>query len=87
MPIKLRTCICCGEPKPSAAFNRTQGYTPHCKDCGVWLRLFRQAFGPQRDWEANRKYARDYYARIGRFKERAKRKQPVALLEQAWRGK
>ena len=39
------TCSCCGLLKKKGEFTAT-GSRPskHCKDCGVWLKLFRQVF-------------------------------------------
>ena len=55
--VKLRVCECCGDSKPTQSFThnpRKGEYTPTCKDCGVWLFLFRRVFPKTRDFEANR---------------------------------
>jgi NAD-dependent SIR2 family protein deacetylase len=73
--VKLRTCTCCGEAKPTSQYThnpRKGTYTPTCKDCGVWLHLFRQVFGKTRDWEKNRINQRQRsYFRYTRIKSQA----------------
>jgi hypothetical protein len=53
-----RVCNCCGESKNSKEFSTNRrsptGYTAHCMECGVWLRLLAKEFGKSRDWNANR---------------------------------
>lgn len=56
-PAKLRVCTCCKDAKPTSAFTfqpKTKLRTETCRDCGVWLRLFRQVFPKPRDLERNR---------------------------------
>lgn len=55
----MRTCSCCGEAKPNSAFTYTRQYAAHCRDCGVWLYLLRQVFGPTRDVMKNRERTRE----------------------------
>lgn len=40
-------CNCCGEDKKTPHFSYGRnGWTAHCMDCGVWLRLFKARFDP-----------------------------------------
>ena len=41
-------CQCCGEDKSTSHFSssRATTYTPNCKSCADWLRLFKAKFGP-----------------------------------------
>lgn len=80
--ITLRTCNCCGEAKKSGEFSFTPpgGYAKRCRECGVWLYLLRQAFGPVRDWEANRERQRIRQ----RAAYRKKRDAPKQMLWDIW---
>lgn len=78
MTLKLRTCTCCGDPKPTNQFNwsgKTRRCIPTCKDCGQWLFLFRKVFGP-----APRKTP---YVPV----RKSKLSKPAANLWQTWMGK
>ena len=60
-PIKWRVCTCCGESKRTTAFShqpKTKKRTETCRDCGVWLYLFRRVFPKPRDLERNRQMQR-----------------------------
>ena len=80
----MRTCACCGETKQAVAFSRP-GYNKkppsNCLECGVWLRLFREAFGPTRDWKANREKT----AIQCRERYWAKKRSAGVLLDTVWR--
>ena len=57
----VRTCTCCGETKSTRQFSwnsKAHVYTETCRECGVWLTMFRQVFGPTRDVERNREMTR-----------------------------
>jgi hypothetical protein len=58
----IRTCNCCGKAKILKAFSHSGaavGYAKHCRECGVWLALFRKAFGKVRDEQLNRERTRE----------------------------
>lgn len=76
------TCKCCGETKQTKNFTFTTGYgyAKHCRECGVWLTLFRDAIGYDRDADRNRELA----ALRNRERARAKKSEPVMNLYQAW---
>jgi len=58
-----RVCECCGEAKTTKHYSwnqKSMRYASHCKDCGVWLTLFRKVFGPVTYPEKARKRQREY---------------------------
>jgi len=77
------TCNCCGETKFTKEFTYTTGYgwAKHCRECGVWLKLFRQAFGKTRDVELNRERTAAHSQELYWAKKRA----ASLLLENVWR--
>ena len=73
------TCKCCGESKATHAFSwnhKSHIYSPNCRECGLWLRLFREVFGPTRDWQKNLENTKQ--------RSRDKRNAPVHNLFEAW---
>ena len=80
-------CNCCHQNKATKHFSYSTGYrwAKHCRECCVWLTLFREAFGPTRDWQANRFASQQ---RIGqkRMEEHRTRPRgnPMTELYQAW---
>ena len=72
------TCTCCGDTKPTSKFTHSKkfGYAKHCRECGIWLRLLRQVFGPTRDWEKNRENMRT--------RLKTKHNKPILNLYEAW---
>jgi hypothetical protein len=77
---KLRFCECCGMPKQTYknfSYNcKKHDYSPNCKECGVWLKLFREAFGKARYMDRVRECQRRMY--------REKKAAPAVLLQQVW---
>ena len=76
-------CNCCGKTKYTAEFTHSTGYgwAKHCRECGMWLRLFREAFGPTRDWKANREKT----AIRDRERYWAKKRSAGIFLDTVWR--
>ena len=73
------TCKCCGESKETHAFSwnhKSHVYSPNCRECGVWLRLFREVFDPTRDWQKNREDTR--------LRKQTRKNQPVLDLYAVW---
>ena len=89
-PIVLRICTCCGEPKLTTAYTHNgpkKTYSPTCRDCGIWLFLFRQVFGKARYMDrvriSQKRYDLDKREKRRLERERAKR-QPANDLFRIW---
>jgi len=80
---KLRTCTCCGKEKPTTAYTHNgpkRTYTPTCRDCGVWMMLFRKVFGKAKYMDRVREHQKTYdYEKRMRIKS-----QPANDLFRIW---
>ncbi len=76
----MKTCACCGETKTTRDFSyncKSHCYSPNCRECGLWLKLLRQAFGSgPRNLAKTREYQREY--------ARKQRQAPVRALYKAF---